>query len=126
MSPHASTVAPAWQLPKSPPPPSPLLRRTWHWLLLARYRFEVTFSAYMMSSTEKACLYAILAVLALVGLVLASYPARLLLALVLRAGAGSDILFFLAPASNTRSWLLLVGVRGYDVPDGNVPANGTG
>jgi hypothetical protein len=55
----------------------------------------VTFSAYMMSSTEKVCLYAGLVVLALVGLVLASYPAKRLLALVLRAGAGSDVLFFL-------------------------------
>lgn len=96
---HTNTDPPAWRLTKTPPSPSPLPRRFWHGLLLARYRFEVTFSAYMMSSTEKACLYAMLVALMLIGLALASYPARLLLALILRAGGNSDM--FYLPATST-------------------------
>jgi hypothetical protein len=125
MMPYASTIPPAWRLARSPPSASPLLRRAWHRLLLARYRFEVTFSAYMMSSAEKACLYAMLVVLMLVGLALASYPARLLLALVLRAGGNSDMLFFFPAASTTRPWMLLVGALRYGAPDVKFLANGT-
>jgi hypothetical protein len=125
MPPYTNTDSPPWRLSKSPPSPSPLLRRAWHRLLLARYRFEVTFSAYMMSGLEKACLYAALVTLLLVGLALASYPARLLLALVLRPAGSSDTLFFLPAASTTRSWLLFVGVLGYDPPDTEFFTNAT-
>jgi hypothetical protein len=124
MMPHAGTVPPAWRLAPSPPSASPFPRRAWHRLLLARYRFEVTFSAYMMSSAEKACLYATLVVLMLVGLALASYPARLLLALVLRAGGDSDLFYFPA-ASTTRPWMRLVGALRYGAPDAKFLTNGT-